>query len=142
MKTIGEKIRALAESGSALGKIGLLIVENEKDPKTALVQAKKVLAGLQYRECADYVALMDALSAGKKKLFYVEPGKRLDGLVLEIVAEFEAGLVSLADRKNKTGLKTARFNPSSVSLVAVLTRSQIEKSHPRLFEYVNLTQAI
>lgn len=63
-------------------------------------------------------------------------------MVLEIIAEFDAGIVSLADRKNNTGLKTANWDPSKTSFIVIMTRKQIEQSYPRLFEYVNIIQSL
>ena len=137
-----EKIDKIIQTTVALGKVGLLIVEDQKGIETMLTEAKKSLANARYKECTDYLEIMDALSAGEDKVFYAEKGKKLDGLVLEIIAEFEAGIVSLADRKNNTGLKTAKWNPSQTSFIVIMTRDQIENSYPRLFEYINFTQSL
>ncbi len=137
-----EKINQLVQTVAGLGKVGLLIVEKTSKLKLAVSKAKKILVGIGYAECIDYLEIMDALSSGKKKIYYIEKGKKLDGLVLEIIAEFEAGMVSLADRKNNTGLKTSQWNPAQTFLVIIMTRNQIEKSYPRLFEYINITQSI
>ena len=139
---IKEKIEKLSQTTSALGKVGLLVMENETEFEPTVTEAKKLLAELQFQECADYLELMDVLSGGRAKIFYAEKGEKLDGLVLEIIAEFEAGMVNLADRKNQTGLKTAKWNPAQVSFIVIMTRAQIEKSYPRLFEYINVTQSI
>jgi len=95
-----------------------------------------------YKECNDYIEIMDVLSEGQDKIFYTEKSKKLDGLVLEIIAEFDAGIVSLADRRNNTGLKTANWNPAKTSFVVIMTRKQVEQSYPRLFEYVNIIQSL
>ncbi len=137
-----EKIEQLLATTTALGKVGLLIAENEKSCKTAFEQAREQLLNNNYKECSDYLEIMDILSEGKDKLFYIERGEKLDGLVLEIIAEFEAGMVSLADRKHNTGLKTAAWNPTKTSLIVIMSREQIEASYPRLFEYINFTQSI
>lgn len=137
-----EKIEKLMQITSALGQVGLLIVEKVDEFESALPAIKKVLVSARYHECADYLEIMNALSASKDKIFYAEKGDRLDSLVLEIIAEFEAGIVSLADRKNNTGLKTAQWNPSQTFFIVVMSRKQIEASYPRLFEYINIMQSL
>ncbi len=137
-----EKTEPLLATTAALGGVGLLIAENERGRKAAIEKAREELQGNDYKECFDYLEVMDILSSGKDKLFYVESGEKLDGLILEIIAEFEAGMVGLADRKHNTGLKTARWNPTKTSLIVVMSRRQIERSYPRLFAYINFTGII
>jgi len=137
-----EKTNQLLTTTASLGGVGLLIVENEKSRKATIEKAREELLNNNYKECSDYLEVMDVLSEGKNKLFYVEKGEKLDGLILEIIAEFEAGMVGLADRKNNTGLKTARWSPTKTSFIVVISRKQIEASYPRLFEYVNFTQSL
>jgi hypothetical protein len=139
---IQEKIEKLMQTTFALGKVGFLVVENKQEINATLPEAKKALLLLSYEECTDYLELMDALSASKNKIFYLEKDDKFNSLVLEIVAEFESGIVSLADRKNQTGLKTAKWNPFQTSLIIIMTREQVEKSYPRLFEYVGATQSL
>lgn len=134
-----EKTDQLLTTTASLGGVGLLIAENEKSCKTAIEKAREELLNNNYKECSDYLEVMDVLSEGKNKLFYMERGEKLDGLILEIIAEFEAGMVGLADRKHNTGLKTARWNPTKISFIVVMSRKQVEASYPRLFEYINFT---
>jgi len=136
---VQEKTEQLITTTTALGGVGLLIAEHEKSCQAAVEKAREKLFNNNYQECSDYLEIMDVLSEGKDKLFYVERGDKLDGLVLEIIAEFEAGIVSLADRKHNTGLKTARWNPTKTSFIVIMSRKQIEASYPRLFEYINFT---
>lgn len=136
---IQEKIGQLLSTTTALGGVGLLIAENEKGHKTAFEKAREQLLNNNYKECSDYLEVMEVLAEGKDKIFYVERGTKLDGLVLEIIAEFEAGMVSLADRKHNTGLKTATWTPTQTSFIVMMSRKQIEASYPRLFEYINFT---
>lgn len=126
----------------ALGGVGLLIVENERGHKAAFEKAREQLLNNNYRECSDYLGVMDVLTEGKDKIFYIEHGSKLDGLVLEIIAEFEAGMVSLADRKHNTGLKTATWTPTQTSFIVIMSRKQVEASYPRLFEYINFTKSL
>ena len=137
-----EKTDRLIQASAALGKVGLLIVENEKGFMKARAEAGKIMIDAGYKECSDYSKIMDALSNGEEMIFYAEKGKRLDSSVLEIISEFEAGIVSLADRVRNTGLQTAKWNPSKTSFIAIMTRKQTEQSYPRLFEYINITQSI
>lgn len=139
---IKEKIDKLMQTSFTLGKVGLLVAENKQELSVVFTEAKNALLALSYKECADYLELMDALSASKNKIFYTENDDQLNSLILEIVAEFEAGIVSLADRKNKTGLRTAQWNPNQTSLIIIMTRQQVEKSYPRLFEYIGAIQSI
>ena len=139
---IQEKTEHLTHVTSALGGVGLLIAESEKNRDKVFEQTGEALINNNYKECSDYLEIMDVLSEGKDRIFYAEKEKRLDSLVLEIIAEFEAGIVSLADRKNNTGLKTAKWNPSAVSFIVVMTRDQVENSYPRLFEYIHITESI
>ncbi|MEK7540844.1 MAG: hypothetical protein AAB529_01225 [Patescibacteria group bacterium] len=139
---IKERTDKLANLSNVFLKVGLLVAEGKTDPKVRITKAKKTLVNSGYKECTDYIQVMDALSSGKDKIFYIEKNKKLDGLVLEIIAEFDAGIVSLADRKNNTGLKTANWDPSKTSFVVIMTRKQIEQSYPRLFEYINIIQSL
>ncbi len=136
---IQEKIEQLLQTTTALGGVGLLIAEDEKSRKTAFEKERVELLKNNYKECSAYLEVKGVLSEDKDKLFYVERGEKLDCLVLEIIAEFEAGMVSLADRKHNTGLKTAGWNPTQTSFIVVISRKQIEASYPRLFEYINFT---
>ena len=129
----------LLTTTAALGGVGLLIAENEKGYREAFEKAREQLLNNNYKECYDYLEIMEVLAEGKDKLFYVEVGEKLDGLVLEIIAEFEAGMVNLADRKHNTGLKTAMWNPTKTSCIVIMSRQQVEASYHRLFEYINFT---
>ncbi|MBI2053998.1 MAG: hypothetical protein HYT36_01525 [Candidatus Staskawiczbacteria bacterium] len=142
MKKLQEEISQFSNASLSLGKAGLIILEKQKDYAANLKKLEKTLSNLGYKKSNDYVDLMDDLSSGKNRIFYVEHDKKLDGFALEIIAEFEAGIVSLADRKNKSGLKTATWNPLKTSMIIVMARKQIENSYPRLFEYINLTKSI
>lgn len=139
---IQEKTGQLLTTTAALGGVGLLIAENERSKKAAFEKASEQLLNNNYKECSDYLEVMEVLGEGKDKLFYVENGDKLDGLILEIIAEFEAGVVSLADRKHNSGLKTAAWNPTKTSFIVMMSRKQIEASYPRLFEYINYTQSL
>jgi len=139
---IKEKIDKLTNLSGTLSRVGLLVAEEKTDVKSKIAQAKKILTDSGYKECNDYIEIMDVLSEGQDKIFYTEKSKKLDGLVLEIIAEFDAGIVSLADRRNNTGLKTANWNPAKTSFVVIMTRKQVEQSYPRLFEYVNIIQSL
>lgn len=142
MKKLQDQIREFSNTSLSLGKVGLVSLEKQKDYSVNLKKVEKILLGLDYKKSNDYLELMDNLSAGKNRIFYVEKDEKLDGSALEIIAEFEAGMVSLADKKNSQGLKTATWNPLKTSLVVIMARKQIENSYPRLFEYINLTQSI
>jgi len=137
-----EKTEKLIETIVALGGVGLLIVENERDREATFEKAREQLLSNNYEECSDYLEIMEVLAEGKSKIFYNEQGTKLGGSVLEIIAEFEAGVVSLADRKHNTGLKTATWTPTKTSFIVIMSRKQIEASYPRLFEYINYTQSL
>lgn len=142
MNKLQDQISEFSTTSLALGKVGLIALEKQKDYSANLKKVEKLLLGLGYKKSEDYVELMDDLSAGKDRLFYVEKDEKLGGSILEIIAEFEAGIVNLADKKNNQGLKTATWNPLKTSLVIIMARKQIENSYPRLFEYINLTKSI
>lgn len=142
MKKLQTEISEFSTTSLALGKVGLIVLEKQKDYSVNLKKVEKILSDLGYKKSDDYLELMDDLSAGKDRLFYVEKDEKLDSSALEIIAEFEAGIVNLADKKNNQGLKTATWNPLKTSLVIVMARKQIENSYPRLFEYINLTKSI
>jgi|SRR3989344_2030995 len=139
---IQEKTEGLLSATTALGGVGLLIAESEKSSKATFERAREQLLNNNHKECSDYLEIMEVLAEGKDKIFYIEQGTKLDGLVLEIIAEFEAGIVSLAERKHNTGLKTAVWTPTKTSLIIMMSRKQIEASYPRLFEYINFTQSL
>ena len=142
MKKLQAEISEFSTTSLALGKVGLIVLEKQKDYSVNLKKVEKILSDLGYKKSDDYLELMDDLSAGKDRLFYVEKDEKIDGSTLEIIAEFEAGIVNLADKKNNQGLKTATWNPLKTSLVIVMARKQIENSYPRLFEYINLIKSI
>jgi len=134
-----EKTEQLLATTTALGGVGLLIAENEKGRKTAIEKARKELLNNNYKECFDYLEVMDVLSEGKDKLFYVERGEKLDGLIFRIIEDFDSGKTVLMDIKNHTGLKIVKTNPTKTSFIVVMSRKQVEASYPRLFEYINFT---
>src|SRR3990167_2628174 len=140
--TLATATKDLVQTSQALGRVGLIVVEQAKVKRETAVQITAQLNKLGYLACPDYLALLKALGSNQPKLFYQEQGPRLGSQVLEIVAEFESGIVSLADRKKRTGLVTATYNPLATSLVVILTREQLEKSYDRLVDYVSLTKPI
>jgi hypothetical protein len=142
MQTISEKIQPFSAAALALGRAGLIVAEEGGNSDFKPQAAADSLKNLGYLECHDYLEIMDALAAGQKKIYYRERGGRLDHLVFEIAAEFESGVIGLADRKNNTGLKTARWNPADCALVIIMTRAQAEISHPDLFKYITLIQSL
>lgn len=135
-----EKVIKFGEACTSLGKVGLLIVEGKgKKPKT-VSDAMDIFVDAGFSKCDDYVAILDHLPT--EKCLYVESGEKIDGSVVEIIAEYESGIVSLADRKGKSGLKTSRFNPVATSLIVIVSREQLEKSYSKIFDHVTLTQTI
>jgi len=134
-----EKIRKLTEVSSGLGEVGLVIIEKEKN-RQAL--AKKLVTALNqagYGRSMDYLESLNLLEKSQP-FYYLEESGSLNDLMLELIAEFKTGIVSLMDRKHKTGLRTIRFNPNKNSIILVLTREQIESS-VQLFEYVGPKEA-
>lgn len=130
-----QKLPDVAAVSASIGLPSLVIIENEKSTRDELNAVGKTMAESGFKKANDYLEVMDLLLTGNEKILYVEQGKKLDDLVLEIVAEYTTGMISLADRKNHTGLKTVKFNPFKTSLAVVMTRSRVEASYPRLYEY-------
>lgn len=63
MRTIiKEKAGKLVNIYNAFKKVGFLAIEGKTDFKQKIVLAKKNLADLGYKEYADYIEVMDALS--------------------------------------------------------------------------------
>ena len=137
-----EKVEQLLATTAALGGVVLLIVEHEKNRKAAIEKAREKLFNSNYKECSDYLEVMDVLSEGKDKLFYVEKGDKLDSLIFKIIEDFDSGRIALMDKKNHSGLKVIKSNPSKTSFIVIISRKQVEKSYPRLFEYVMFKQSI
>lgn len=139
-----DQISEFSVTSLAISKVGLIVFEKQKDYSANLKKVEKILSYLKYKKSKDYVELMENLSSGKDKIFYIENDKNLDGSALEIIAEFEAGMVTLLDRKSKSVpiLKTIQWNPLKISLIVLMTRKQIENSYPRLFEYINIVKSI
>ena len=142
MSPQNNKIDQLANFSLSFGKVGLLVIENNNEFEQKIDEIRPPLSKLEYKLASDYLEIMDALSGGLERVVYIERAEKLDGNVLEIVAEFEAGIVSLADKKNKTGLKTAKWNPSKISLLIIMTRRQVENSYDKLFNYLTIVQSI
>ena len=137
-----EKIIQSINTSSSLGGVSIFIIEHQEEYDVLKNELEAALSGAGYAKRDDYLALTDSLSGGEKKLWYTETNEKLDGCVLEIIAEFGAGIVSLADRKNSTGLKTARWNPLETSLVLIISRDQAERSHHNLFSYSTSIQSL
>jgi len=142
MISTDKKIDTLANFSLSAGKVGLLVVENDNEFEQKIDEITPTLNSLKYKVVQDYLEIMNALSGGSGRIVYIERADRLDSNILEVVAEFEAGIVSLADKKNKTGLKVAKWNPSAVSFLVILTRRQIENSYHKLFDYINISESI
>ncbi|KKQ18685.1 MAG: hypothetical protein US31_C0002G0030 [Berkelbacteria bacterium GW2011_GWA1_36_9] len=130
-----QNLADIATVSMSIGLPSLVVIEDKKDlaEKTNLVEDTLLKSG--FVKANDYSGIIDLLSEKTKMILYIESGEKLDGLVLEIIAEFTVGIVSLADRKHQTGLKTVKFNPFKTALVIVMTRSQVEASYQRLYEY-------
>ena len=137
-----EKTQNFVQTASTLGQVGIFIIEKQTNLKQDITKIKKFLNESGFKETADYLEIMDLLNAAEGKIFYIEKDKKLDSRVLEIIAEFQAGIVSFADVKNHTGLKVAKWNPSKTSFILIISRKQVEASYPRLFEYINIIQSI
>ena len=127
---------------TSFGGCGLLIIEKESGKEAVLEKAREQLLNNDFKEYSDYVDIMKALSQGEEKVFYVEHTNKLDGFVLEIICEFEAGMVSLADRKYNTGLITAKWPPTQTSFIVIMSRRQVEASYKRLFQYTSLLASL
>lgn len=142
MSSQNNKIDLLANFSLSFGKVALLVIENNNEFEQKIDEITPPLSKLEYKLASDYLEIMDALSGGLERIVYIERADRLDSNVLEIIAEFDAGIVSLSDKKNKTGLKTAKWNPSKNSLLVVMTRRQVENSYDKLFNYLSIVQSI
>lgn len=140
--TTQEKIKKSPNTTDVSRSIGLpslIVVENKKAPITDRI---KTLKDNDFKEVKDYLEVMEGLEKDNGKVLYIEQADKLDSSMLEIIAEFGAGIISLADRKNNTGIKTVKFNPFETLFVVVMTRDQVEKSYPRLFEYIGTIESI
>ncbi len=123
-----KEIEKIIETSKLTGEIALIIIEDETKKSEILDDIKKNLTSTK-----DYLEVMDLLEKSQS-FYYSEEGVKLDDLIYEIVAEYKTGIISLMDRKYKTGLKTVKFDPNNNSMILVLTRNQIELSD-QLFEY-------
>ncbi|MEK7655488.1 MAG: hypothetical protein AAB386_02310 [Patescibacteria group bacterium] len=130
-----QKLPDIAAVSASIGLPSLVVIDDEKGVSGKRNALEKTLSKSGFVKAGDYLEIMDLLAHGKEKIMYVEKGKKLDGLVLEIAAEYAAGIVSLADRKHNTGLKIAKFSPFKTAFVVAMTRKQVEASYPRLYEY-------
>lgn len=126
---ISKEVKKLIKTSKLTGDIALIIIEDIKKMKEIICELEKHLA-----KASDYLKLMDLLEKAQP-LYYLEEAEKLDNLIYEIVAEYKTGIISLMDRKNKTGLRTIKFNPNNNVIVLVLTREQIEVSD-QLFKYI------
>ena len=99
--------------------------------------SKNIIISLNVSGCGRAVGYMEVMDLLEKSqpFYYLEESKKLDDLIYEIVAEYKTGIISLMNRKYKSGLKTVGFNPNKNSMILVLTRDQIEASD-KLFEYI------
>jgi hypothetical protein len=139
MAKINTKISNLVKTSSALGSVGLLILEKNGAVKNK--EAVKQLSDSGYKQAGDYLGLMDCLQ-NTQPVFYLEKDEKINNLVWEIVREYEGGIVSLMDRAGHSGLKTARFVPKNSPFILALSRAQIEKSPAGIFEYAGPQESI
>jgi negative regulator of genetic competence, sporulation and motility len=120
----------------------LVIVEAEENAEKKAQEIRQKLAEEGFVVANNYLEAMDALERGDEKILYVETREKLDNLIFEIITEYSTGIISLADRVHNTGLKTVKFNPFEHTVAIILTREQIEKSNPRLFEYFGIKESL
>lgn len=138
-ETLDKEIQVFVNNLNALGGVGLCIIEDGDEEVVSKVTRQLEQKG--FRPCADHLAIMDDLANSNDTLYYRERGDKLDGSVLEIVAEFDVGMVSLAD-KNAGRLVVAQWEPETARLAIIMTRAQIESSYPRLFQYCRFNQSL
>lgn len=124
---LSKKIKKLTEVSSKLGEIGLIVIEDEKKKHVLSNELIKSLNVAGFGRAMDYMECMDLLEKSQP-FYYLENGAKLDDLILELIAEFKTGIISLMDRKYKLGLKTVKFNPNNNSIIIILTRDQVESS--------------
>ncbi|HAM88181.1 MAG: hypothetical protein US83_C0008G0010 [Candidatus Falkowbacteria bacterium GW2011_GWC2_38_22] len=131
---IASKIKKLIEVVGKLGEIGLIIIEDEKEKVGMQKQIAAELNQAGVASAKNYLEVMDFLEKSKA-FYYLEETDKLDDLMLEIIAEYKTGIVSLQDRKNSTGLRTVKFNPNDNYFILILSRKQVEASG-QFFEFI------
>jgi len=142
MNTKTNNLTDILKISASIGLPSLLILENEGEKAEKIAKIAKQLTEAGFSQTKNYLGIMDALEVGDTKAFYVESEEKLDNLVFEIVAEYSAGIVSLMDREQGAGLKTVKFDPGKNSLLIIMTRTQVEESNPKLFEYVGVKESL
>jgi len=95
---IASKIKKLIEVVGKLGEIGLIIIEDEKEKVGMQKQIAAELNQAGVASAKNYLEVMDFLEKSKA-FYYLEETDKLDDLMLEIIAEYKTGIVSLQDRK-------------------------------------------
>jgi len=142
MNTKTNNLTDILKISASIGLPSLLIIENEEEKEQQIAEIEKELTEAGFSQTKNYLEIMDALEVSDTKAFYVESEEKLDNLVFEIVAEYSAGIVSLMDREQGAGLKTVKFDPGKNSLLIIMTRTQVEESNPKLFEYVGVKESL
>jgi hypothetical protein len=142
MQTQTDNISDTLKTSTTIGLPSLVIVEAEENAEKKAQEIRQKLAEEGFVVANNYLEAMDALERGDEKILYVETREKLDNLIFEIITEYSTGIISLADRVHNTGLKTVKFNPFEHTVAIILTREQIEKSNPRLFEYFGIKESL
>ncbi len=120
----------------------LVIIENEQSRPEALAKIIKSLTLIGFHQAVDHKSILEILPTNQGRVVYVEEGESLDSLVLDIVVNYASGFVSLMDRSGGRGLVSVRFAPERNVFWLIMTRVQVEKSYPALFEYVGVIESI
>lgn len=122
----------LIDTSSQVGQVGLIILPDQTSTQQELLDIC-ISNGLV--ECVQPNEILHALN-NKQACFYKEKEIKLNALIVDIVREYEGGMLSMMDRIDHTGLQVARFTPNETSFVVLVTKAQLEASDPMLLQYM------
>ena len=111
----------------------LIIVEDENASNENYSRMVDVFHESSFVAAYQASDLLTSLKQGSDKVIYFERNSKLADNAVQVVTEYGTGILST---QSGNGMDVTKFDPSKVICVIVATRSQVETSYPRLFEYV------
>lgn len=130
-KKIAQIITSLNES-SALLAPPLILIEDENVSDELYTRIASLFQEAGFTVVHETSDTLRVLEQGAKKLLYFERGHKLSDPVESLMTEYATGMLSVNDGG---GLHVIKFKPTDTTLALVMTRSQVEASYPKLFEY-------
>lgn len=124
----------------ALAAPSLVLIEDENMSDDLSMRMMDMFQGAGFTTVREVNDALRALEQGVKKFVYFEHGQKLAGPIETLMTEYTTGMLSTSG--GGSGIDVITFNPHETTCVIVMTRSQIEASYPKLFEYVGAIETL